>query len=81
MMSGLYGENRLPAEAISWAGDNIFAQDPMPTRIARGSTATFWRTFEVPKADVDTFAVEPTLLGEYTPWMFTDVGKVVKVAR
>jgi hypothetical protein len=81
MMAGLYGENRLPAEAVNWAGDNIFAQDPMPTRITSGATATFWRTFEVPKSDVGTFVVEPTLLGEYTPWTFTDIGKVVKVAR
>ena len=78
MMSGFYGVNRLPADTINWAGDNVFTQDPMPTRIASGSSALFWSTFEVPKSELSTFVVEPTLLGEYTPYTFTDIGKVLK---
>ena len=78
MMSGFYGVNRLPADMISWAGDNTFGQDRMPTRIASGSSDLFWDTFEVPKSDLSTFVVEPTLLGEYTPYTFTEIGKALK---
>lgn len=78
MMSGFYGANRLPAETINWAGDDVFGQDPMPTRIASGSSALFWSTFEVPKSDLLTFVVEPTSFGERTPYIFTDIGKVLK---
>jgi hypothetical protein len=78
MMSGFYGVNRLPGDTIKWAGDNVLAQDPMPTRIASGSSELFWSTFEVPKSELLTFVVTPTLLGEYTPYTFTDIGKVLK---
>jgi hypothetical protein len=78
MMNGFYGDNRLPADTISWAGDNVFNQDPMPTRIASGSSQLFWETFEVPKSELSTFVVEPTLLGDYTPYTFTEIAKVLK---
>jgi len=78
MMSALCGVNRLPADTISWAGDNVFAQDPMPTRIASGSSELFWSTFEVPKSDLLTFVVEPTLFGPHMPYTFTDIGNVLK---
>ncbi len=77
MMSAFYGVNRLPADSITWAGDNVFNQDPMPTRIASGSSDLFWSTFEVPKSQLSTFVVTPTLLGEYTPYTFTEIGKVL----
>lgn len=77
MMNGFYGDNRLPADTINWSGDNVFGQDPMPTRLASGSTQLFWRTFEVPKSELSTFVVEPTLLGEYTPYTFVDIAKVL----
>jgi hypothetical protein len=50
----------------------------MPTRIASGSSELFWSTFEVPKSDLLTFVVEPTSFGEHTPYIFTDIGKVLR---
>jgi hypothetical protein len=79
MMNGFYGVNRVPADSVSWADDNIFHRDPMPTRIASGSSELFWNTFEVPKADLASFVVEPDLLGgDYTTYTFTEIDQVLK---
>jgi hypothetical protein len=73
-----YGPALYDAESQGYAGDVRTGMDPEPHQVAAQSTLGVYETFSVPKSQLNTIRVTPTIHPErYTPYTFTDVGKAI----